>query len=150
MSNTKLVPHFHSKVGKRKRRRYGAVAVEMALVAPVIFLLFFGSIEFARMMMVRQALTNAAREGCRTACLATTQSSNSCDAAIRDALDAVIRDASATGPLEITIQPAFQSTPDTGTTITATVAVDCSAVSWLPPFFTAGAKISANASTIRE
>ena len=139
-----------SKKSSKRKRRMGAVTVEMALVTPVIFVLFFGSIEFARMMMVRQALTNAAREGCRSACLATTQSSDACDEAVRDALDAVIQDVSDSGPLEITIEPDFESAPASGTEITTTIEVDCSAISWLPPFFTAGAKISGSASTIRE
>lgn len=37
------------------------------MVAPVLFLFVFGIIEIGRMLMVRQALTNAAREGCRKA-----------------------------------------------------------------------------------
>ena len=45
----------------------GAAAVEFAFVAPFILFLVFGSIEFARMVMIKQVLTSAARDGCRHA-----------------------------------------------------------------------------------
>jgi Flp pilus assembly protein TadG len=46
--------------------------VEFALVAPVLVLLVFGMIEFGRMVMVQQVLTNAAREGARVAILSSS------------------------------------------------------------------------------
>ncbi len=52
----------------RKKRR-GAAAVEFAIVAPVFFLMIFGMIEFGRMIMVQQLITNASREGARLAVL---------------------------------------------------------------------------------
>ena len=52
----------------RKQRR-GAAAVEFAIVAPVFFLLVFGMIEYGRMVMVQQVLTNASREGARVGVL---------------------------------------------------------------------------------
>ena len=54
------VPVVQHRRGPGKRRR-GASAVELALVAPFVFMLLFGSFEFARVMTVKQALTNAAR-----------------------------------------------------------------------------------------
>jgi hypothetical protein len=51
------------------RKRRGAAAVEFALVAPLFFLLVFGMLEFGRMVMVQQILTNASREGARKAVL---------------------------------------------------------------------------------
>jgi Flp pilus assembly protein TadG len=55
----------------RKRTRWrddrGAAAVEFALVLPILILLLFGIIEFARAWNVRQTLTDAAREGARVA-----------------------------------------------------------------------------------
>ena len=47
--------------------RRGTAAVEFALVAPLIFLFFFGSVEFGRLIMIMHALDSAAREGCRVA-----------------------------------------------------------------------------------
>ena len=49
--------------------------MEFAVVAPIFILLLFGMIEYGRMVMVQQMLTNATREGARQAVLdgATTE-----------------------------------------------------------------------------
>lgn len=54
---------------RRARSRRGAAAVEFAVVAPVFFLVVLGIIEFGRMVMAQQVITNAAREGARVAVL---------------------------------------------------------------------------------
>jgi len=46
-------------------RRRGAAAVEMALVAPLLVLLFFGIVEFGSIFYVRNMMVHAAREGAR-------------------------------------------------------------------------------------
>jgi hypothetical protein len=43
----------------------------MAVVTPIFVLLVFGLIEFGRALMIKQAMTDAARAGSRTATLAT-------------------------------------------------------------------------------
>jgi len=142
------------KTGIRTRfartRRFGTATVEMAIVSPFIFLIVFGSIEFARMMMVRQALTNAAREGCRHACLVTTQQSTYAAPVVRERLRGVIANSSETDALRIAVEPSFTTSPAAGTRITASVEIDCSDVSWLPPFFTGQAKIRGTSSMNRE
>jgi len=140
---------FSSQASKH-RFRTGVAAVEMAMVDPVIFLLVFGSIEFARMMMVCQALTNAARDGCRNASLVTTQSNNKVEIAVRDTLLGVVANASATDAIRIDIDPTITALMPSGTTITATVEIDCSDVSWLPLVFTAGRSIRATSKMRRE
>lgn len=50
-------------------RRRGAAAVEFALVAPLFILLLLGMIEVGRAIMVQQIITNASREGARSAVL---------------------------------------------------------------------------------
>jgi len=130
--------------------RCGAATVEMAFVAPFVFLLIFSSIEFARMMMVRQAVTNAAREGCRHAALITTQNQTDADAVIRDMLRGVIQNVDDSDKLRVQITPEFTASPASGTRITASVDVDCADVSWLPPLFYAGARIGGTASMNRE
>jgi len=47
----------------------GAVAVEMALVLPLLLLLVFGIVDFGRMLNAQITLTQAAREGARWAAL---------------------------------------------------------------------------------
>jgi Flp pilus assembly protein TadG len=44
----------------------GAVAVEFALLAPVLIMLLLGTMEFSRAYNVQTTLANAAREGART------------------------------------------------------------------------------------
>lgn len=53
------------KVCRSFRKQRGAAAVKFAASAPVFVLLLFGMIEFGRMVMVQQMLTNATREGAR-------------------------------------------------------------------------------------
>jgi Flp pilus assembly pilin Flp len=51
----------------RCRDERGAAAVELALVMPILVMLLFGIIEFARVWNLKQTLTDAAREGTRIA-----------------------------------------------------------------------------------
>ena len=58
----------------RLRRHYvhddrGSVAVEFALVLPILLLVVFGIIDFGRMLNAQITLTQAAREGARWAAL---------------------------------------------------------------------------------
>jgi Flp pilus assembly protein TadG len=53
-------------------KRRGAVVVEAALVLPICFAFLLGLIEFGRLVMVRQLLDNAAREGARLAVVSTS------------------------------------------------------------------------------
>lgn len=102
------------------------------------------------MMMIRQALTNAARDGCRNACLITTQNNDQSDAAARRTLQGVITNATETDVIRIDFEPSISASTQTGTVITTTIEVDCSDVSWLPPFFTAGATIRGTSTMKRE
>lgn len=49
----------------RKRNERGAVAVEFALLLPVLLTILFGTIEFGMIMYGREVVTNASREGAR-------------------------------------------------------------------------------------
>src|SRR5436309_16005435 len=48
-----------------RNKRLGAAAVEFALIAPILVTFILAMIEFGRVMMVMEVVTNAAREGCR-------------------------------------------------------------------------------------
>jgi hypothetical protein len=133
-----------------RKFRWGAATVEMAFVAPVIILLVFGSIEFARMMMVRQAMTNAAREGCRHACLVTTSNDSEVKQFIVDTLQGVIDLQHDPNAVVTTVEPSFTAPPTSGTRITTSLEVNCAEVSWLPPMFYAGAKMRVVSSMHRE
>ena len=69
-----------------RRRTRGAAMLELALVLPILLMLFFGIIEVGRMMMLNQVTTNAAREGSRRAILPGMTNEN-VEAIINDYLD---------------------------------------------------------------
>lgn len=145
-----MISKLSNQQKRKSSRRRGVATVEMAMVAPFMFVLLFGSIEFSRMMMVRQAITNAARDGCRHACLATTRNASDADQVVRDHLASVVTGATNTSTVRVVFTPSFTASPATGTQITGHVEVDCADISWLPPMFFAGARISGRASMVRE
>ncbi|MEL7496464.1 MAG: TadE/TadG family type IV pilus assembly protein [Planctomycetota bacterium] len=54
---------------KKHRNRRGATAVEFALVAPIVFLVVLGLVEWARFEMVRQVTSTATFNGARAGAL---------------------------------------------------------------------------------
>ncbi len=58
----------NSLTSKPKNRR-GATMVEFAIVAPIVFFLFFTAFEFARVAMIRHTADNAVYEAARRAIL---------------------------------------------------------------------------------
>lgn len=67
----------------RKQSDSGAAMVEFALIAPLLLLLVFGTIEFGRAYNVQNTLTHAAREGARE--YAISQDAAAGEAAAKDA-----------------------------------------------------------------
>ena len=121
----------------RKNRR-GAAVVEFAIVAPVFFLLVFGMIEYGRLVMVQQVLTNASREGARQAVLDGSTTSS-----VTDAVQNYLTAARISGPT-IAVSPDPPSTAGFGDPVTVTVSVPFNQVSWLPsPMFLGGTTMSA-------
>ncbi|MBT2552939.1 TadE/TadG family type IV pilus assembly protein [Arthrobacter sp. ISL-5] len=57
-----------------KASERGAVAVEFALLAPVLVMLLLGIMEFGRAYNAQASLTNAAREGVRVMAINNSQS----------------------------------------------------------------------------
>jgi Flp pilus assembly protein TadG len=112
--------------------RRGATVVEFAIVSPLFFLFIFGLIEFGRYVMVQQALTNAAREGSRTAALVTTTSTDRVNTAVHNGLRGVFSGRGNADPVDITVTPGSLSSLAPGTPIAVEVSVNASDVSWLP------------------
>jgi Flp pilus assembly pilin Flp len=128
-----------------RRNRRGAAAVEFAVVAPLFFLLVFGMIEFGRMVMIQQVLTNASREGARVAVLdgATT-------ADVQTAVDNYMVSASVQGAT-LSVNPDPPSSAGYGEAVTVVVSVPFDQVSWLPsPMFIGGHTLSATTVMRRE
>ena len=125
--------------------RHGASAVEFAIVAPIFFMVVLGILEFGRMAMVQQVLTNAAREGARVGIL---------DGATFTTVDAKARQyltASAIKGGTVTVVPNPPSSAGYDQPVTVTVSIPFDDVSWLPaPFFIKNKVLSAEAVMRRE
>lgn len=128
-----------------RRNRKGAAVVEFAVVAPVFFLLVFGIIEYGRMVMVQQLITNASREGARRGVL---------DGATTAEVSTLVNNYLASGGIKgatITVTPNPPSSAGYGAPVTVTVGVPFSKVSWLPkPMFLGNRTLSARSIMRRE
>ncbi len=142
--------HRRRSVSGMRRHRRGATVVEMAIAAPVFFLIVLALIEFSRMAMAQHAIAGVAREGARRAALATTSDNGEVAEWMRRRLQPVIADATNSEIVEVSIQPNSLQAIPSGTNITATISVDFSTISWLPPAFLGDATLQATATASRE
>ena len=115
-----------------KSRRCGASAVEFAFIAPVMFMLIFGVIEFSRVVMVQHTLTDGVRDAAREASLPTMKSASTVESNLRSRLSASIPAATNSNAVAITVAPQDLSAATSGDPIRVRVAVNYSNVSWLP------------------
>jgi Flp pilus assembly protein TadG len=135
---------FETSTRSVRKRRRGAAAVEFAIVLPVFVILVFGMIEYGRMVMVQQVITNASREGARRAVLdgATTTS-------VQTAVTSYLTNAKVNGG-SASVSP-NPTTAVAGDPVTVTVTIPFSAVSWLPsPMYLGGKTLSATTTMRRE
>jgi Flp pilus assembly protein TadG len=131
----------------RKNRR-GAAAVEFAVVAPLFFTLVFGMIEFGRVVMVQQLLTNATREGARVGVLTDSTSTDVKNKVVSYLSSGKITIATSNVTVSYASDP---SLPDSGEAVTVSVTVPFSQVSWLPsPIFLSGYSLTASSTMRRE
>ena len=128
-----------------RRYRRAAAAVEFAIVAPVFFLLVLGMIEYGRMVMVQQVITNASREGARQAVL---------DGATTAEVQTVVNDYLASGSITgatVTVTPNPPTNAEFGDPVTVAVSIPFSQVSWLPsPMYLGGKTLIATTVMRRE
>ncbi len=71
-----------------RHHRQGAVTVEFAIAATVLFLFVFASVEFSRVNMIRNTIENAAYEGARRGVLPGATAAN-CAAVTQGLLDII-------------------------------------------------------------
>jgi Flp pilus assembly protein TadG len=110
--------------------RRAAAAVEFAVVAPVLFAVVFGSIEFGRAMMVGHLVNNAARAGCREGAL-PNKSTADVQAAVTNSLQgAGVQGGSVTVLVNGVEQDASLAATGDRVEVKVTVAADQN--SWLP------------------
>jgi len=126
-------------------RRRGAAVLEFAVVAPLLFMMTMGLIEFGRTMMVQQILTNASREGARIGVVGDATTGDIVNLVEEYAADAFLDGVS------VTVTPSPPSSAEFGEPVTVNVSVLFDEVSWLPaPWFLSGATLSATTSMRRE
>jgi len=115
------------------------------VVAPLFFLLVLGMIEFGRMVMVQQVITNASREGARIGVLDGVSTEE-----VTDAVETFLR-SGAVGSGVVTVTPDPPSTAGYGEAVTVSVSVPFDQVSWLPsPMFLGGTTLTAETVMRRE
>lgn len=130
-------------------------AVEFAFVAGILMMLLLGLIEFGRLMMVEQVLTNAARDGCRTGVMPGSAVSD-IESEVNNYLDS-----SGVPHAQVTITVYLNGTQQTagGTTpigvqgdqIQVKVSVPFNNISWLAhPLFLGGKTLSVTALMSKE
>jgi Flp pilus assembly protein TadG len=120
--------------------------VEFAIVAPLFFLLVFGMIEYGRMVMVQQVITNASREGARRAVL-----DGATPAAVKSKVNTYLESACITPKDEYVDIPDDPRTVGYREPVEVTVTVPFSEVSWIPaPMFLQGVDLSATTVMSRE
>lgn len=128
-----------------RSKRQGASAVEFAMVAPVFILLVFGMIEYGRMVMVQQVITNASREGARRAIL-----DGSTETEVKTLVNNYLTNASISGAT-VTVTPSNLAGAGSGDPITVKVEINFSQVSWLPsPMYLGATKLTASSVMRRE
>ena len=122
--------------------------VEFAIVAPIFFLLVFGMIEFGRVVMVQQLLTNASREGARLGVLSDSTSTQVKQKVVDYLAGANI--SITTSDVDV-VYASDSSSPGSGESVTVTVSVPFDQVSWLPsPMFLKDKTLSASSGMRRE
>jgi Flp pilus assembly protein TadG len=111
----------------------------------LFFLFIFGMIEYGRLIMVQQLLTNAAREGVRVAILDNRTATDATNAANQYLGGANIQGAT------ISVTPDPPTSAASGNPVSVTISVPFKQVSWLPsPMFLGTATMTATATMRRE
>jgi Flp pilus assembly protein TadG len=129
----------------RKPHRNGAAVVEFAIVGPLMIMLTMGMMEVGRVVMVKQVMVNASREGARSAILPSTSASDVITLVQSQLTGAAINGAT------VTVNPSSLTSAAGGTPVTVTVSVNANQVSWIPnPLFTLNKTITASTTMRRE
>jgi Flp pilus assembly protein TadG len=128
--------------GRLDRNRSGAVLVEFALCAPILFFFFFTAFEFSRVNMIRQSIENAAYEGSRRGIVPGATADN-----CKDAARVVLNSISARFA-SVTVSPPVIA-PDTDE-ITVRIDVPINENSWVAPFFFKDMIVSTSMTMQRE
>jgi Flp pilus assembly protein TadG len=138
MTRTNRIPRRRQTT---KRSRAGAVVVEFAISAPILFMFFFAALEFGRVNMIRQTIENATYEGSRRG-IVPGATADDC----RNAAQAVLNTVS-TNNADIDVTPSIITQNTTQVTVAITVPINDN--SWVSPFFFKN-KTLTNSMTLRR
>ena len=137
----------------RRKQRQGVAAVEFAVVAPLFLLFVLGLLEYGRMVMVYQVLSNASRVGARIAVLEETSESG-----VRSQVTEYLTKAGVSAGT-VTPWAEDQTTGEAknfadlvqGDRVGVTISLQFDDVSWLPsPMFLGGKNLTATTQMRRE
>ena len=118
------------------RPRRGAAALEFAVVAPLLLLIFIGLMEFSRAMTVLGILANAARMGARAGTITPGTYTD-----VHNAVVACLTQAGLAGSATLTVQvngtavtndATFATLAVPGATVAVRVSLPYASISWLP------------------
>lgn len=127
---------------RNQRDRRGATLVEMAIVVPIAFLLFFTAYELARMNMVRHTIDIAAYEGARRGIVPGATVDD-----VEDRINAVLAPAGVQlANLDVTPDPIDRSTRQ----VTVDVTVAMNSNGWILPQFIGGMTLQGTSTLARE
>ncbi len=99
----------------------GSVAVEFALILPILTVLLFGVIDFGRMLWFKEVLVNATRDGAR---MATLYDSGNNEAAIRDRIALSLQNGGLTPSNLVVSAPGNPETMVNGQAVTVNTQID--------------------------
>lgn len=128
------IKHYTSKPMKqfpqkrsRKKTPVGAVLVEFAICAPILFMIFFASVEFSRVHMMRQSVENAVYEGSRRG-IVPGATADDCRASAQLILNTI-----SANNAQIDVNPAVIN--DDTSEVTVSISVPMNSNSWVVPLF---------------
>ena len=126
----------------RHSRRSGALTVEVAMIAPLLFLFFFTSIEFGRINVIRHSVDNAAYEAARAGIVPGASAATAENEARRIMGFVVARG------VEVDVTPDIINidTPQ----ISVEVSVDADENGWITPYFFANSRTVGTCTLRRE
>ena len=129
-------------------QRKGATVVEFAVVAPIVFLMFFSAIMFFGMITTQNTLTSAAREGGRLAALRSVTSQDVVIDKVKDFLQGT-----GVNPewVTVNVDPADMSSLDAGDEVSISVSLPMNKSTWLQyAEFQSGTNLTAEITYLRE
>ena len=122
--------------------RRGTTVVEFAVTLPLVLLLFFGSIEFARVNMLRHSAAQAAYEGARRGIVPGASAAD-----VRTTAQAIMNSAFAsTYTVDVVPTAIIATTPE----VTVNISVPLADNSWVVPRFFAGKTLTRSFTLQRE